>query len=677
MEDTTPLLSSTAVNWFLRAMLPESQGGGGGIVCAKDLSLLLNNLANIDGNATPQVDKFVLGGVLTNLSRQGRVTVVNVYSYASNGEDEFNEVEIVEAKDNDVFIIRQRYTSQNITVKFSTGVNVKGQTADYRIGMDGGYIALIYNASDGLLHKAWTQNQIADSLDMLSLESEEVTIFSGIANVTKSYIRLQSERTASTASTATWQVTAVGTNATVILYYDGGDGQIMLGYKKWTGSPTMPTMIADLAAEINARTAINGQATATDDGVDTLTVSFPANMGAYPNGFLFYQEVAGGVTANVDATFAGGIDGVDQDDTLDTITGWSPGTFGIIKNIMPANTITLSNAGNIQGNGDVLLGGQSAIFFMTAIGDVIKLTGCCRPSKATSYVDQLGPTNPLRGWQNKPFTTIRAALLASQIYDDINILATGNGSEYNERDLFYLSNIGYKFSNGAYILYTGSSPGGLFDDSATGSNGAMEGIVMVFDAPGDVEAYGLGKYIQNNGSSGGGDVGVFKITDSVTHVIVNGGRFLGKDYTVKVDDGIIEICNAQIWTNNISGAYGIDISNGVCRLKNCTIISQSNSIPIRRTGGTLILEDCFIYNPWNDAAGHGIVDTAAATTGKIVFIGTNRIVTTHASSNAINTTNAQNVKKMGLIYTRYANSGTLNDLITGAGLTVVTDGDVE
>lgn len=664
-----PEITQSMYDALQKAITPISMGGGGGFVTAKHLQSFAQSIG--PGGPFPQLDAYVVSNKLVDISRKGPITILNCLSSLQYGEDSFDEIVFLsQPTDSDIFILRQKNGGQNITLTFSAGVNIAGQQSDYRIGPDGGYIALQYNYLSGKLQKIFSST---DSSQLFT--SELVTVASGVAAITQTeqsakLVLIQSERTAATSATATWTVTNTGTNAVITPTYDDGvSGPVALGIASLVGSPTFASAAGSVASAINLLTSMHGF-TALSDGVDTVTISANSAIGAGANGWLFYDTITGGATSTTSATFTGGVNGSDQADEITSITGMLEGQLVILHNIMPSHALTFNfggNSGTIEADSTATILGDVA----TPGGPVTpKVISCCRKYSATLWVDPLGNSgNALRGWFNRPFPTIGDAISAAVAADHVKIMAPGDGSFYNEQGLFSSEAINIEFEPGAHNYYTGTTADAIFTDSGFD-------VYQNLFFPKTTVNYGLTTYSVYHNGSGASDKGVFLITRSNSQIVVIGGSFMGKDYAVKVNDGIAIFENCE-FNVSASGAFCAIIAGGAAVFRNCTFNSPG-SAAISRTAGSVTFENCLISSSYPDPSGHGIYDSSPATTGGIVFIGTNRIPTTHAGSKAIKCDNAQNYKVMGTVYSKRGFGGTTpTDLITGAAMVMVTDTDVE
>ena len=143
-----PEITQSMYNALEKAITPISMGGGGGFATAQHLQSFAQSIG--PGGPFPQLDAYVVSNKLVDISRKGPITILNCLSSLQYGEDSFDEIVFLsQPTDNDIFILRQKNGGQNITLTFSAGVNIAGQQSDYRIGPDGGYIALKYNYLSG------------------------------------------------------------------------------------------------------------------------------------------------------------------------------------------------------------------------------------------------------------------------------------------------------------------------------------------------------------------------------------------------------------------------------------------------------------------------------------------------------------------------------------------------
>lgn len=124
---------------------------------------------------------------------------------------------------------------------------------------------------------------------------------------------------------------------------------------------------------------------------------------------------------------------------------------------------------------------------------------------------------------------------------------------------------------------------------------------------------------------------------------------------------------------DVTSASNIIIANAgaTYHIKNCDYNSNKASTPsISLSAGTLRLSNCRVKNLDNNAASHGITKT-----GGTLILDNAKIVTTHAASESLNATGAQDIK----VYSGYANKAItpvfFTNLITGT--TFIVDAEVE
>jgi len=328
---------------------------------AVTMSALAERLSQINGSgfSLPIYEAVIDTGVIT-LPRLGQTMIVRVDTEGQVSSDAITELAPFESgtwKDGDIIIFFAESPARIVSFADGNNIDLKGatgSTADL-VGASS-TLCMVYDLRNEMWVEAWrTPNNTAVVSDSIGFTQDTVTIDTGAVTSTKSYLKIQSARSGEVLAAVQIEITAAGTDAVFSLYIDEGAGQFLLCTESWVGTPLITTQLTDIVAAI----AASGTGyTATDDGVDTVTVSAPAGTGATPNATWTSEAIGtGGMTFTAGSdTFAGGVDGADADDDLDTIYGIQPNQLLWIENIMTANTITLKDGtGNFSLGADMVL----------------------------------------------------------------------------------------------------------------------------------------------------------------------------------------------------------------------------------------------------------------------------------------------------------------------------------
>lgn len=169
-------------------------------------------------------------------------------------------------------------------------------------------------------------------------------------------------------------------------------------------------------------------------------------------------------------------------------------------------TIDLSGTLSIGAN-FVTSGGHALTLTTTGITNVtLPTSGTLATILASGnllWVDKSGNDGTaVAGRSEKPYLTIAAAVAAASSGDTV-VVRPGT---YDERNLLK-NGVYLHFEAGAVVEYTGTNDGAIFDDSATGANGAVETKIT-----------GDGRFIYAGTSAAATTPHVFNITNAGTHI---------------------------------------------------------------------------------------------------------------------------------------------------------------
>jgi len=622
-------------------------------------------------SATTTVTATISSGT-ASITRPERIFIAEIDTQGQASTDTLDSLEPatgVTFYPGDIVILKAASAARIVSVESdSDKINAK---SNYNLLEPTGRLGLIYVQYTGGEYQ-WAEmfrsdadgSVVANTLLLQSDALQSITA-GGEITIANSIIPIQSERTAETLATEDMVLTATGTNAVVTVFVDEGNGPFSIGSVTLSGTPAIPAAMTSIVAAITA--AATGY-TAVDDGVDTITVTAIVGSGATANTYTLTYSATSTFAATIAGSFSGGVDGVDQDDTLTVINGTQEGQMIIMYNVMTANKITCSGA-NFSSN-FVLApspNGYVVLFIINAVA--VPFGKCCqRETTATRWVDPNGVTGFALKNILYPYQTIGAAIAASASLDCVEVLPNGS-LNYNEKNfLKAASYTGLHFYKLAAAQYTGAAEGSLFDDGAANGCNAPSYMNITSD---QVALLGSGSNVftvfDNQSSAGASNSGCFYL-ENTSRLRVSGGHWRGLDYCAKVTSGTLEISDALITGKLI-------ITGGILMLRNCRIYSTT-IIQIDVQGGTLVLDNCLIDQNYNNAAGHGITCSA----GNIYFKGINRIYTVNAGAQSINCTAATGAKLIGELWATNAigGAGVITDAITAAPLVLtVQNANVE
>lgn len=162
---------------------------------------------------------------------------------------------------------------------------------------------------------------------------------------------------------------------------------------------------------------------------------------------------------------------------------------------------------------------------------------------------------------------------------------------------------------------------------------------------------------------------VFRHESNFTLTVINGDVVSSST----VDLLSTGVTGSVIIKGDVTSASSIAIANAGAsyHIKNCDYSSNKASTPsISISAGSLRLSNCRVKNLDNNAASHGVTKT-----GGTLILDNVKVVTTHAASESLNTTGAQDIK----VYSGYANKAITPVFFTNliAGTTFIVDAEVE
>lgn len=663
-----------------------------GVVTGESLAQKLSTSIGGRGYSLPIYEATISAGQLT-LPRVAQKFIVKVDTEGMTSTDTLDELLIEtgsEWKTGDEIYIVLTSSARIVTIENGNNIVLSGGTGSTCVlGTDSSIVSLVYNSDAGAsgewIEKYRTPNTNAElTVSTLGFQIESLIVDTGVITLSKTFADVISERSAETLATIAFQITAVGTDATHQVYIDEGNGQFAIADVSWVGVPLITTQLTDI---VNAINASGTGYTATDDGVDTYTISAPSGTGATPNASWegTVNSTGGMTTATTVETFAGGVDGADQNDDIDTINTSQSNQFIWIRNTMSANNLTLKNGvDNISIGADfVILPGE--IVGLVVISDVVKKVVCCKKKyQRTIWVDPNGSdATGMRGVFNYPFATIAGAVDASSSDDIIIVHPSGGYNDYNIGNTHNASFRIIEMKPGATIEYDGNIAGYIFGGSNPITRIYNSGKPLVYD----VYNYGMGatqssaNLITNIDGANSTSNQIIKQTAGFSqfeNLSFGCNTLNANQYSIEISGGGIKLSDCYISTDASSdtSARNVYVSGGVAVFERCVFChfaTDANRPILEATGGKIIFKDCLFINLKNS----GSSDAIKASGGEFTFIGINRFKIANAGAYCLNASVAISCKNMGTIYSTNALNGTWNDLITGAGLAITTDADVE
>ncbi|NIV12875.1 MAG: hypothetical protein GWN62_16820 [Aliifodinibius sp.] len=333
------------------------------IAALQNLAVLLNNNdLLVQSDLNDQLLKFNAGykakptfflaeissGTAT-VERQAQISYCKI---DTEGQNAIDQVETIAAatgtsfNQGDLLVCTVESAARTVQFQETSTGNLLMNEGDFNAQETNAFIAFRFTGSSFVEQARYPTK--ADS--RLTLANETTYVSSGAVTISTPYVTVIGELTGETLAQGSVQITATtGASGSVSVYSDEGEGDILLGTATYTSSTTPAALALVLEAAIDALTTDHGyDATIAGAGSDTNNIDCPVGSGSGGNSYNLSVVTSGGATATVTVAFAGGVDGSEADDTIDTINGGSLGRLLVIENGMSSNILTLQSGGNIS-----------------------------------------------------------------------------------------------------------------------------------------------------------------------------------------------------------------------------------------------------------------------------------------------------------------------------------------
>lgn len=318
----------------------------------QELARLAQSLTNPGAGPWPQIIAPLDASGAVTIGRSSRFQIVRLDTFGQAATDAITALNVPTPdpfQDFDMVYLVAENEGRAIVVNSPT--NVAGMPASITIAAGGDYVALMRKGGQWHYQHSLPKPAMGnvDTLTFAELStSVYVDVFGNASiNLSKSLGSVVSRKTGETAATGTIQVTAAGPSGYVRAVVTQDGSIFTIGLYTYSGSPTVNAVAAGLSANIEARKVAGEHGYAAVVSTDTVTVSVPAGYGASGNAFTLEGFPSGGTAATV-VSFGGGVDGAFQDETIDALYGGVEGQLHLVRNAMPANTITIPTAAGVS-----------------------------------------------------------------------------------------------------------------------------------------------------------------------------------------------------------------------------------------------------------------------------------------------------------------------------------------
>lgn len=343
-----------------------------GAVTTDDLSAAIGQARNSNSQPFPAQNVTISGGAIT-ASRFERLTWVEV----DNGGIAGQTLATISGSSPDTFepydILFLTLPAGQLGLFVDSTGNIATDGTLYMPDSDAVLMLAYVNASWKVLAQSGVYNPRNGRLDRVSATIDNAT---GVITLLlpSNIIEAVSEKTAETLATATVTFLLAGVAGRYTAFVDMGFGAIEIGAYDYAAFEPVNNLATNLAANINAGSGIHGF-TALAVGA-AVTITAPTGTGAGANLYVLSESNTGGATTAL-IPWGGGVDGAFQDEGLSNIVGLQANTLCMVKNAMPANTVTIMTGFSFTNPVPLTLNpGDYAVVVADAVGaiDVVSVS---------------------------------------------------------------------------------------------------------------------------------------------------------------------------------------------------------------------------------------------------------------------------------------------------------------
>ena len=317
-----------------------------GLVTAADLYALRQSIQGTDQSAFPQIQTSIdaTGGV--EVSRAGRAQIVVVDTFSGSSSDEITSINTPSPdpfSDYDLITVVSKSGARTVQI----GSNIAPESINLSVA--GTFATFMRRAGKWHYMDSNPKPDIqAQEGTIYAIDSTSVDSSSGqpVITLNKSVTFIQSERLGEVAAFGDAKITGTGISGSVTITVDEGAGPFTLAFHSYSGSPTAAVVATALNADSQARKLAGEHGYSSSlSAADTIRFTAPAGYGSLANSYQLEAIITGSATVYI-AAFSGGIDGTDQDQSIDWIFGGIEGKIYLIRNKMQGNSITIGAGAN-------------------------------------------------------------------------------------------------------------------------------------------------------------------------------------------------------------------------------------------------------------------------------------------------------------------------------------------
>ena len=319
-----------------------------GAATQAQLTQLAQSLTNPGAGPWPQIIAPLDASGEITIGRASRWQVVRLDTYGQTATDTLTALNAPSPdpfQDYDIIVVVAENAGRKITLNNPT--LVQSMPGAVTLGDDGDFVMFMrkaarweYMTARPIPAQGETVAQIFDGAELIIEYDASIPPIVSIA-LTNSYTTIYGRKTGETASTGTVQVTAAGASGYVRAVVNDNGSIFTIGMYTYSGSPTASKVAAGLKADITARYTAHEHEYSATVATDTVTITVPPNRGVGGDTIILEGYPGGGAAITV-VSFAGGVDGAYQDETVDVMTGGNEGQLYMIRNGMPANIISFT-----------------------------------------------------------------------------------------------------------------------------------------------------------------------------------------------------------------------------------------------------------------------------------------------------------------------------------------------